>query len=230
MVVTSHGRRKHVPNLGRPFEDIGRANRTHRRIVDGGGSRARGTAVRAAVPPRRSNGRVVNTDARGSLRWLGRGGSSLGLLLLGGALRHLLRDSSNATRVSVQGLNTKAIGMSSDISTQVQQRLHDIHVFLGDGLITGRVRRVKEMNDTLSGLASQGMRGDSDILRFLDGLRVQEGETTLPYRADHRVIWERVGLQGDMDDDGVVRQAVEMRDGGEKGRRARNDGNRSASL
>jgi len=73
------------------------------------------------------------------------------------------------------------------------------------------------------------MRGKRNVLGLLECLRVQESEATLTYRADNGVIGERGGFQGDVEDQGVVRQAVEVSDGGEENRGA-GDGRNGATV
>lgn len=49
---------------------------------------------------------------------------------------------------------------------------------------------------------------------------MQECEAALPDGADGGVVWEGVGFQSDVENDGGVRETVEVRDGGKKNRRA----------
>lgn len=86
------------------------------------------------------------------------------------------------------------------------------------------------MDDTLAGLASQSMSSERNILGLLKGLRVQECETALPDGADRGVVREGVGFQSDVDNDGGVREAVEVRDGGKKNRRASHSRDKFAGL
>lgn len=84
------------------------------------------------------------------------------------------------------------------------------------------------MNDTLSRLDGQSMGSQGNILSFLDSLRVQECEAALANGADDGVVREWGGLEGDMDDEGEVGKAVEVRNGSDQDRRASDDGNRLA--
>lgn len=86
------------------------------------------------------------------------------------------------------------------------------------------------MDHTLTGLASQSMSSERNILGLLKGLGVQECEAALPNGADCGVVWEGVGFQSDVNNDGGVRKAVEVRDGGKKNRRARHSRHKFAGL
>lgn len=121
-------------------------------------------------------------------------------------------DDSDAAVIGVDAAAGGLSRLEPPHVVQVQDVADELGVLLGDGLVVGQGRGVEEVDDTLAGADGQGVGGQGDVLGLLDGLGLEEGPSRIPDRRDGRVVWEPLGLERDVDDDGEVGELVQVGD------------------
>jgi hypothetical protein len=72
------------------------------------------------------------------------------------------------------------------------------------------VGSVKEVNNTPTTLDGQGVRGERQVLRLLQGVTLYECEASVPDARDVAIIWISCGVQGNVDDQRVLGQFVKV--------------------
>ncbi|GKT59472.1 hypothetical protein ColTof3_06811 [Colletotrichum tofieldiae] len=99
----------------------------------------------------------------------------------------------------------------------VEDLAHELGVLSVDGRIVVARGRGEEVDDTLAGAQGEGVCRQGHVLGLLQRLGLEEGPSRVADGCDGREVGEAGGLEGDVQDDGVVCQLVEVGDGGQEG-------------
>lgn len=84
------------------------------------------------------------------------------------------------------------------------------------------------MNDALAGADGEGMGRDGHVLCLLQGLGLDKGPSRVADGGDDGVVGKVAGLEGNVEDYGIIGQLVEVGDGGQEDRGGRGDGDELA--
>jgi hypothetical protein len=95
-------------------------------------------------------------------------------------------------------------------SIQIQDASHQFRVLIVDLLLEGGGSGVEEMHDTLARLHNQSVRGQRQVLGFLQSLGLDECETGLSNRGNVGEVGEARGLYRYVEDDGVLGELVKV--------------------
>ncbi|GJC78964.1 hypothetical protein ColLi_01801 [Colletotrichum liriopes] len=99
----------------------------------------------------------------------------------------------------------------------VEDLAHELGVLSVDGRVVVARGRGEEVDDTLAGAQGEGVCRQGHVLGLLQRLGLEKGPSRVADGCDGREVGEAGGLEGDVQDDGVVCQLVEVGDGRQEG-------------